>query len=158
MLPFPSPEDLPDPGFKPRFPALQAGSLPSQPPRKPTTMQISHNYTCIPSLPSLSSLLPIPSLQVISEHQTGLPVLHSDFSPAIRPTLQCRFYRITVLKHCILNNTFPPRFFVQLYQELRKNCENKLIFSLAEMILYVNWGEKKVCHDIVEFLGWVYSN
>ena len=53
---------------------------------------------------------------------------------------------------------FPPDFFVQLYQELRKICENKLIFSLAEMILYVNWGEKKVCHDIVEFLGWVYSS
>ena len=28
-LPFPSPGDLPDPGFKPRSPALQADSLPS---------------------------------------------------------------------------------------------------------------------------------
>ena len=26
--PFSSPEDLPDPGFKPKFPALQADSLP----------------------------------------------------------------------------------------------------------------------------------
>ena len=34
-LPFPSPEDLPDPGIKPRCPALQADSLPSEPPGKP---------------------------------------------------------------------------------------------------------------------------
>ena len=31
-LPFPSPGDLPDPGIKPRSPALQADSLPSEPP------------------------------------------------------------------------------------------------------------------------------
>jgi len=34
-LPFPSPEALPDPGIKPRSPALQANSLPSEPPGKP---------------------------------------------------------------------------------------------------------------------------
>jgi len=33
-LPFPSPGDLPDPGIKPRFPALHADSLPSEPPGK----------------------------------------------------------------------------------------------------------------------------
>ena len=31
-LPFPSPGDLPDPGIKPRFPALQVDSLLSEPP------------------------------------------------------------------------------------------------------------------------------
>ena len=31
-LTFPSPGDLPDPGIKPGSPALQAGSLPSEPP------------------------------------------------------------------------------------------------------------------------------
>ena len=31
-LPFPSPGDLPDPGIKPRSPALQADTLPSRPP------------------------------------------------------------------------------------------------------------------------------
>ena len=31
-LPCPSPRDLPDPGIKPRSPALQADSLPSEPP------------------------------------------------------------------------------------------------------------------------------
>ena len=32
-LPFPSPGDLPNPGIKPGSPALQADSLPSEPPR-----------------------------------------------------------------------------------------------------------------------------
>ena len=31
-LPFPSPEDLPDPGIEPRSPALWADTLPSDPP------------------------------------------------------------------------------------------------------------------------------
>ena len=34
-LPFPSPGGLPDPGTELRFPALQADSLPSEPPGKP---------------------------------------------------------------------------------------------------------------------------
>ena len=33
--PFPSPGDLPNPGIKPRSPALQADSLPAKPPGKP---------------------------------------------------------------------------------------------------------------------------
>ena len=35
MLPFPSPGDLPDPEIEPRSPALQAYTLPSEPPGKP---------------------------------------------------------------------------------------------------------------------------
>ena len=39
-LPFPTPGDLPDPGIKPGSPALQADSLPSEPPGKfPRTME-----------------------------------------------------------------------------------------------------------------------
>ena len=34
-LPFPSPGDLPNPGIEPGFPALQADSLPFEPPGKP---------------------------------------------------------------------------------------------------------------------------
>ena len=34
-LPFSPPGDLPDPGFKPRSPALQADALTSEPPGKP---------------------------------------------------------------------------------------------------------------------------
>ena len=39
-LPFPSPGDLPDPGIKPRSPALQADALTSEPPGKPRTVVI----------------------------------------------------------------------------------------------------------------------
>ena len=35
-LPFPSPGDLPDPGTEPGAPALQADTLPSEPPGKPS--------------------------------------------------------------------------------------------------------------------------
>ena len=38
-LPFPSPEDLPDPGIEPGSPALQADALPSEPPGKPWTLK-----------------------------------------------------------------------------------------------------------------------
>jgi len=34
-LPFPSPGDLPNPGIEPQSPAMQADTLPSEPPRKP---------------------------------------------------------------------------------------------------------------------------
>ena len=34
-FPFPSPEDLPNPGIEPRSPALQADSLPAEPQGKP---------------------------------------------------------------------------------------------------------------------------
>ena len=34
-VPFPSPGDLPNPGIEPRSPALQANTLPSEPPKKP---------------------------------------------------------------------------------------------------------------------------
>ena len=39
-LPFPSPGDLPDPGIKPGSPALQADSLPVEPPGKPLLIKI----------------------------------------------------------------------------------------------------------------------
>ena len=37
--PFSSPGDLPNPGIKPRSPALQVDSLPAEPPRKPLIMR-----------------------------------------------------------------------------------------------------------------------
>ena len=48
-LPFPSPRDLPDPGIKPRSPALQADALTSEPPGKPEVQigtQQTHLYLC----------------------------------------------------------------------------------------------------------------
>ena len=38
--PFPSPEDLPNPGIEPGSPALLAGSLPFEPPGKPPIMSV----------------------------------------------------------------------------------------------------------------------
>ena len=46
-LPFPSPGDLPDPGTKPRSPALQADALPSEPQEKPTTPRWNTIYVTI---------------------------------------------------------------------------------------------------------------
>ena len=40
--PFPSPGDLPNPGNEPRSPALQADSLPAEPPGKPAAIGASY--------------------------------------------------------------------------------------------------------------------
>ena len=37
---FPSPGDLPDPGIEPRYPPLQADSLPAEPPEKTKTLSL----------------------------------------------------------------------------------------------------------------------
>ena len=42
-LPFPSPGNLPDPGIEPRSPALQAGSLPSEPSEKSNIVNLMLN-------------------------------------------------------------------------------------------------------------------
>ena len=42
-LPFPSPEDLPDPRLKPWSPTLQADALPSEPPGEP---QFTNTHVC----------------------------------------------------------------------------------------------------------------
>ena len=58
-LPFPFPEDLPDPGIKPRSPALQADALPSEPPGKSLScVQIFCNpMDCSPSDSSVHGIL-----------------------------------------------------------------------------------------------------
>ena len=43
-LPFLSPGDLPDPGIRPRSPALRADSLPLEPPGKPVTRVRKANF------------------------------------------------------------------------------------------------------------------
>ena len=48
-LPFPSPRDLPDPGIEPRFPALQADSLPTEP-GKEAQIQFSSVAQSCPTL------------------------------------------------------------------------------------------------------------
>ena len=39
-VPFPSPGDLPNPGIEPRFPALQADSLPTELSGKPMDVRV----------------------------------------------------------------------------------------------------------------------
>ena len=39
-LPFPSPGGLPNPGIEPRSPALQADSIPPEPPGKPVCVRV----------------------------------------------------------------------------------------------------------------------
>ena len=43
-LSFPSPGDLPDPGIEPSSPALQADSLPSEPPGNPFNIVDAHKH------------------------------------------------------------------------------------------------------------------
>ena len=51
-LPFPSPGNLSDPGMEPRSVALQAGSLPSEPPGKPPEVNSSNSSGSQESLES----------------------------------------------------------------------------------------------------------
>ena len=54
-LPFPSSEDLPDPGIKPRSPILQADALTSEPPGKPLIDNVRYYYLTCSLLCLLSS-------------------------------------------------------------------------------------------------------
>ena len=47
-LPFPSPEDLPNPGIEPRSPAVQADSLPAEPLGKPKFIKVKHKTNPAP--------------------------------------------------------------------------------------------------------------
>ena len=51
-LPFPSSEDIPDPGIEPELSELQEDSLPSQPPGKPIQL-LSHVHLFMPRFPML---------------------------------------------------------------------------------------------------------
>ena len=73
------------------------------------TTLISHNYTYIPSLLPLSPLVLI-SLCVITEHQTGLPVLHSNFSPAIHLNMIVCVYIYIYIYIVVLLSPFVPFF------------------------------------------------
>ena len=55
-LPYPSPGDLPDPGIKPESPALQADSLPTEPPGKPSNCMFNNlrKFTLLHSTYSIS--------------------------------------------------------------------------------------------------------
>ena len=66
--PFPSPGDLPDPGSKPRSPALQADSLPAEPPGKSKNTRVGSLSLLQGNLPDPGPGIELgsPSLQVDS--------------------------------------------------------------------------------------------
>ena len=70
-LPFPSPEDLPNPGIEPRSPSLQADSLPSEPPGKPKNTGVG----------SLSLLQQI----FLTQGRTGVSCVAGDSLPSAPP-------------------------------------------------------------------------
>ena len=71
-MPLPSLTDLPNPGIEPKSPVLQADSLPSEPPGKPTNTEVS-------SLTLLQGNLPNPGIE------PGSPALQVDSLPAEPP-------------------------------------------------------------------------
>ena len=85
-LPFPSPEDLPDPGIEPGCPVLQADTSPSEPPGEPCreggTLQTNNTGMCLQCLghtgfPPLSQRVCFPCL-----HCLGSRLLCRDLSEA----------------------------------------------------------------------------
>ena len=74
--PFPIPGDLPDPGIKPRSLALQAHSLPSQPPGKPPRSRVMLlSMVTVIQNGILTTFLILITIQVQSIQSTLLQVL-----------------------------------------------------------------------------------
>ena len=78
-LPFPSPGDLPSPGIKPRSPALQEDSLPTEPPGKPKNTGVGS----ISTTGEVATLSPgdLPDLGI----KPKSPALQTDSLPAELP-------------------------------------------------------------------------
>ena len=68
-LPFPSLGDLPDPGIKPGSPALQADSLPSEPPGKPLKVKW---LSCVQLCKLLDCSPPVSSVHGTFQTNTGV--------------------------------------------------------------------------------------
>ena len=78
-VPFPSPRDLPDPGIEPRSPALQADTLPSEPPGKPSSS---------PRAADLSKIL-LQTCRIMIE-----PQCKSKHSPTVRKQIEINKIRL----------------------------------------------------------------
>ena len=67
-LPCPPPGDLPNPGIKPRYPTLQAVSLPSRPPGKPLQLcpSLVIKKLLVPGMPCLISWIPRTKCNLVS--------------------------------------------------------------------------------------------
>ena len=98
-LPFPSPGDLPDPGVEPRSPALQAGSLMSKSPGKPSSV----TQSCLTLCDLMDCSMP------------GLPVLHQFLELA-----QAHVHQVSdsIQPSHPLSSTSPPTFNLCQHQDL----------------------------------------
>ena len=100
-LPFPSPGDLPDPGIKPRSPALQADALASEPPGKP------HMYSGVPLLFTCN----------ITTLLTGCtPIQNKKFNLKKKRVIETSTkvtYPPTTAHRSPSPNKYPPRYFLQ---------------------------------------------
>ena len=85
--PFPSPRDLPKPGIEPRFPALQADSLPAEPPGKPKNTGVGSLFLLQEIFPSQGSNPGLPHCKQI------LYQLSQQGSPGILEWIAYSFYR-----------------------------------------------------------------
>ena len=86
-LPFPSSGDLPNPGIKPGSPALQADSLPSEPPGSPRTSEVwptqssLWNWQDVISIPLLYLILKQREDSVFSTQGTRVRSLVRELDP-----------------------------------------------------------------------------
>ena len=118
VRPFPSPGDLPNPGIKPRSPALQADSLPAEPQGKPNHLNI----------------------KPVQIHQFSYK-LHISVPSALRPLTLVSMRipsKVLVLKR--VQETFPfyPPFYPLLYKRLcgvESRDPGSSIFNL------INWSK-----------------
>ena len=89
-LPFPSPGYLPNPGIKPRSPALQVDSLPIEPPRKPVCVCVC---VCVYKTPFLLLYLwfwksyPFFKICLIHYLLQFLPIKRTPINSALKYTL-----------------------------------------------------------------------
>ena len=106
--------------------------------------KIGHNYAYIPSFLSLPPLAPaLPSRS--TERQAGLPVLYSNFSPAICFTHGSRY---TYICHCL--------FLHSSHSRLPSLCP-QVIFFLFCIISRSYWTTNQLAHSICISDGWGFS-
>ena len=132
-LPFPSPGDLPNPGMKPRSPALQADSLPTEPPGKPVFPEttLSLGFKCM----SLNAYFPQPfalNSQLLLNFPSAVPLPPSAYEgrSQVSPDPSRLFLRCWILssghiiKICWLNIYF-------------KNCSKKRVDIYIYVYIYI---------------------
>ena len=110
-LPFPSPEDLPDPGIKPWSPALQADSLPLTHLGKPQSGKIAqgqnsqwvrvHSPFTAPATPScppyMQHIIKVDSMGILAFHSQGSMSLDKSQPVSSSGKCQCTYNHGTFL-------------------------------------------------------------